>query len=96
MYVIAILTHTIDNNVLLCMYTTIKAVGFNYLIKTEVTKSVAIRPRQAKTTAAMGSGSPQRTYCTGIGSQPEGYKEIMGSDKRRQKSSGKICVSLQE
>lgn len=50
---------------------------YNYLIKTEVTKSVAMRPRQAKTTAAMGSGSPQRTYCTGIGSQPEGYTQII-------------------
>lgn len=45
---------------------------YYYLIKTEVTKSVARRPRQAKTTAAMGSGSPQRTYCTGMGSHPEG------------------------
>jgi len=46
--------------------------GYNYLIKTDVTKSVAMSPKQAKTTAAIGSGSPQRTYCTGIGSQPEG------------------------
>lgn len=41
-----------------------------YLMKTAVTKKVAIRPRQAKTTAAMGSGSPHRRYSTGIGSQP--------------------------
>lgn len=45
-------------------------VNYIYLIKTEVTKSVAMRPKQEKTTAAMGSGSPQRTYCTGMGSQP--------------------------
>lgn len=45
------------------------------MIKTEVTKSVARRPRQAKTTAAMGSGSPQSTYCTGMGSQPEGHRQ---------------------
>lgn len=43
-------------------------------MKTAVTKNVAIRPRQAKTTAAMGSGSPQRRYSTGIGSHP-GEKE---------------------
>lgn len=40
-------------------------------MKTEVTKSVDMSPRQAKTTAAIGSGSTQRTYWTGIGSQPE-------------------------
>lgn len=39
-------------------------------MKTAVTKNVAIWPRQAKTTAAMGSGSPHRRYSTGIESQP--------------------------
>lgn len=50
-------------------------------MKTDVTKSVAIRPRQEKATAAMGSGSPQRTYCTGIGSQPAEHRGITGSEK---------------
>lgn len=40
------------------------------MMKTAVTKKVASWPRQAKTTAAMGSGSPHRRYSTGIGSQP--------------------------
>lgn len=46
-----------------------------YLMKTAVTKNVAIWPRQAKTTAAMGSGSPHRRYSTGIKSQPGDVKE---------------------
>lgn len=45
-----------------------------HLMKTAVTKNVAIWPRQAKTTAAMGSGSPHRRYSTGIGSQPAAYE----------------------
>lgn len=45
-----------------------------HLMKTAVTKNVAIWPRQAKTTAAMGSGSPHRRYSTGIGSQPAEYE----------------------
>lgn len=60
-------------------------------MKTDVTKSVAMRPRQEKTTAAMGSGSPQRTYCTGIGSQPEGCREIMISERKNLKSFIQKC-----
>lgn len=62
------------------------------MIKTEVTKSVAMRPRQAKTTAAIGSGSPQRTYCTGMGSQPERYAEI----NRRKAETFKQNLDLSE
>ena len=60
-------------------------------MKTEVTKSVAMRPRQAKTTAAMGSGSPQRTYCTGIGSQPEGRKGGGIQERLRGRRDRKVC-----
>lgn len=35
-----------------------------------VTNSVASRPRHAKTTAAIGSGSPHLRYWTGMRSQP--------------------------
>ena len=55
---------------LLCLRSKVNKVLRHYLIKMDVTKRVAMRPRQAKTTAAIGSGSPQRTYWTGIGSQP--------------------------
>lgn len=73
--------------------------GNDYLIKTEVTKSVDSKPRQAKTTAAMGSGSPQSTYCTGIGSQPEEQKDIIDPDKREKlvqclNSCEMICINM--
>lgn len=37
-----------------------------------VTNKVASRPRHAKTTAAIGSGSPHLRYWTGMRSQPTG------------------------
>lgn len=46
-------------------------------MKTAVTKNVAMSPRQAKTTAAMGSGSPHRRYSTGIGSQPGERRNVI-------------------
>lgn len=39
-------------------------------MNTIVTNSVASRPRHAKTTAAIGSGSPHLRYWTGMRSQP--------------------------
>ena len=65
--------------------------GGLYLMKTAVTKNVNMRPRQAKTTAAIGSGSPQRRYSTGIGSQPDGAGTAT-SLKRRCTLSGILCT----
>lgn len=54
-----------------------------------VTNKVASRPRHAKTTAAIGSGSPHLRYWTGMRSQPTEKK------KKRKKKEGKLrCVGL--
>lgn len=50
-------------------------------MNTTVTNSVASRPRHAKTTAAIGSGSPHLRYWTGMRSQPTEKEKEKGKLK---------------